>query len=130
MTALSEARPDCRALAADLLGIAEGLARCMPRHFRSAYGGRFVDTLVGMIPILARLDVAEDGAALRHELAQLAAVADLMLDLATERRFLPHRLSTRAALALDTVSNLAAPPPYESSAVPSTNAAPSLPRQS
>jgi hypothetical protein len=75
-------------VAYDLLGIITDLAKNMPRDFKASIGGKLRDECVDIVVLIFRANCARDRAPHLDDLVERLQVAELMLRLARDKRFI------------------------------------------
>ena len=77
-------------LAFDLLTLATGITRNMPRDLKGSLGGKIQDQCIEMLVLIARANIAKDKTPHIEAMLEHHHVAELMLRLAHEMKFISH----------------------------------------
>ena len=94
-------------LAYDLLDLAADLSRNMPRDFKASLGGRIRDECVAMLVLIGRANAAA------HKVPHLTAlleglhVAELLLRVSHDKRFISHAQWARAVALTESIGRQA-----------------------
>lgn len=75
-------------VAYDLLDVATDLVRNMPRDYKASIGGRIRDECVELMVLIFRANVAKDKAPHLGELLERLQVAELLIRLSKDKRFI------------------------------------------
>lgn len=75
-------------VAYDLLDVATDLVRNMPRDYKTSIGGRIRDECVELMVLIFRANVAKDKAPHLGELLEHLQVAELLIRLSKDKRFI------------------------------------------
>jgi hypothetical protein len=88
-------------VAYDLLGIAADLVKNMPRDFKGSFGRKINEECIEILVLIARANAARDKVAHIDDLLERVQVAELLIRLARDKRFISVK-QYAAAVALTT----------------------------
>jgi len=98
---------DIYKVAFDLLKLATGITRNMPRDLKHSLGGKIQGECVEMLVLVGRANIARDKTQHIEALLERHHVAELLLRLAHEMKFISHSQWAESVQALDAVGKQA-----------------------
>ena len=91
----------------DLLGVATDITRNMPRDLKNTLGSKIQSHCIDMLALIARANIAKQKAPHIEEMLEHQHIAEFLLRLAHEKKFISHGQWAAAAKLLGTLGKQA-----------------------